>query len=132
MTGPRLHLGYNEAHPFSQVKLSDRDSVQELMRTLLDPLRPFFSPAKARVRLPGSTYVRFDPTAAEVEGFARPLWGLTFLLAGGGEYHATDDWIQGWKTGTDPESDEFWGFPADNDQRMVEMCPLGIIYPSLT
>lgn len=25
----------------------------------------------------------------------------------------------------DPESDEFWGMPRDNDQRMVEMCPLG-------
>jgi hypothetical protein len=24
------------------------------------------------------------------------------------------------------QTDEFWGYPRDNDQRMVEMCPLGV------
>ncbi|GJN75558.1 hypothetical protein PLICBS_009661 [Purpureocillium lilacinum] len=123
-----LTLGYDggAAHPFSQVPLSGRSSVQELLRTLLDPLTPFFSPRRARVRCPGATAVRFDAAASEVEGFARPLWGLASLLAGGGEYPAgTERWVAGLKAGTDPESPEFWGFPRDNDQRMVEMCPLG-------
>ncbi|RYP05554.1 hypothetical protein DL764_003731 [Monosporascus ibericus] len=82
-----LVLGYNGVHPFSKVKISDRASVQELLRTLLDPLEPFFSPQKARVKCPGATAVRFDQTASEVEGICRPLWGLACLLAGGGEYH---------------------------------------------
>lgn len=84
-----LILGYNEIHPFSKVEITDRTSVQELLQTLLDPLEPHFSPSKARVRIPGGTAVRFDSTAAEVEGFCRPLWGLASLLAGGGEYPGT-------------------------------------------
>ncbi|KAF3068896.1 hypothetical protein GL218_08151 [Daldinia childiae] len=120
-----LVLGYDGIHPFSKVKISDRASVQELLRTLLDPLEPFFSPLKARVKCPGATAVRFDQTASEVEGICRPLWGLACLLAGGGEYHGAEWWIQGIKSGTDPENPEYWGYPRDNDQRMVEMCPLG-------
>ncbi|KAJ2904015.1 uncharacterized protein MKZ38_008947 [Zalerion maritima] len=120
-----LVLGYNGIHPFGQVDLKDRASVQDLLRTLLDPLEPFFSPQKARVRCPGSTAVRFDQAASEVEGICRPLWGLSCLLAGGGEYRGTQWWIDGIASGTDPESPEYWGYPRDNDQRMVEMCPLG-------
>lgn len=120
-----LVIGYNEAHPFSKVNVTDRASVQELLRTLLDPLEPFFSPGKARVRVPGATAVRFDQTASEVEGICRPLWGLACLLAGSGDYHGKKWWIDGIKAGTDPEHPEYWGFPRDNDQRMVEMCPLG-------
>ncbi|KAI9149445.1 hypothetical protein HJFPF1_11498 [Paramyrothecium foliicola] len=120
-----LCLGYNDVHPFAKVKLTDRASVQELLRTLLDPLEPFFSPQKARVKCPGATAVRFDQAASEVEGICRPLWGLACLLAGNGEYRGTEWWIQGIKSGTDPENPEYWGYPRDNDQRMVEMCPLG-------
>ncbi|KAK3359283.1 hypothetical protein B0T25DRAFT_620900, partial [Lasiosphaeria hispida] len=120
-----LVLGYDGVHPFGRVALGDRASVQDLLRTLLDPLEPFFSPQKARVRCPGATAVRFDQTASEVEGICRPLWGLACLLAGGGEYRGTQWWIDGIRAGTDPDGDEFWGFPRDNDQRMVEMCPLG-------
>ncbi|KAK9419788.1 putative DUF2264 domain-containing protein [Seiridium unicorne] len=120
-----LVLGYDGVHPFAKVKITDRDSVQELLRTLLDPLEPFFSPLKARVKCPGATAVRFDQAASEVEGICRPLWGLACLLAGDGEYRGTEWWVEGVKAGTDPESPEFWGYPRDNDQRMVEMCPLG-------
>ncbi|KAM0436466.1 hypothetical protein ACHAQK_007759 [Fusarium lateritium] len=120
-----LCLGYDGAHPFSKVEIKDRSSVQELLRTVLDPLEPFFSPQKARVKCPGATAVRFDQTASEVEGICRPLWGLAALLAGGGDYEGKEWWIQGIKSGTDPDSPEYWGYPQDNDQRMVEMCPLG-------
>lgn len=120
-----LVLGYNGVHPFSKVNITDRASVQELLRTLLDPLEPFFSPNKARVRVPGATAVRFDQAASEVEGICRPLWGLACLLAGDGEYRGTEWWVEGVKAGTDPDSPEYWGYPRDNDQRMVEMCPLG-------
>jgi hypothetical protein len=120
-----LVLGFEAVHPFSKVCLTDRASVQELLRRLLDPLEPFFSPKKARVRCPGGTAVRFDLAASDVEGICRPLWGLSALLAGGGEYEGTKWWVEGLKSGTDPENPEYWGFPRDNDQRMVEMCPLG-------
>ncbi|KPM41256.1 hypothetical protein AK830_g5274 [Neonectria ditissima] len=126
MDAPKgLCLGYDGKHPFSKVAITDRASVQDLLRTLLDPLEPFFSPQKARVKCPGATAVRFDQTASEIEGLCRPLWGLASLLTGGGEYHGADWWIQGIKSGTDPENPEYWGYPLDNDQRMVESCPLG-------
>ncbi|KKA27751.1 hypothetical protein TD95_001288 [Thielaviopsis punctulata] len=118
-------LGFSHLHPFCTVPLSDRLSVQSLLLTLLDPLKSFFSPLRARVRIPGATAVRFDQAASELEGFARPLWGLAALVAGGAEYADLQLWIDGIRAGTDPESLEFWGFPRDNDQRMVEMCPLG-------
>lgn len=120
-----LCIGYEDVHPFSKIRLTDRASVQELLRAVLEPLEPFFSPQKARVNCPGGTGTRFDQTASEVEGFCRPLWGLAALLEGGGQFRGTEWWVQGLKTGTDPASSEYWGYPKDNDQRMVEMCPLG-------
>ncbi|KAK0739211.1 hypothetical protein B0T21DRAFT_382300 [Apiosordaria backusii] len=112
-------------HPFSLIPISSRSSVQSLLVSLLDPLLPFFSPLKSRIKCPGATAVRFDQSASEVEGICRPLWGLACLLAGGGEYHAKEYWIEGIRNGVDPEGEEYWGYPRDNDQRMVEMCPLG-------
>lgn len=118
-------LGNGDAHPFSLVKITDKESLQELLKTLLDPLIPHFSSLNSRIKVPGATAVRFDVTASEIEGYARPLWGLASLLAGGGEYEHTDRWIMGLKMGTDPENVEFWGLSVDSDQRMVEMCCLG-------
>ncbi|KAJ4306533.1 hypothetical protein N0V88_001337 [Collariella sp. IMI 366227] len=120
-----LVLGYTTRHPFSLIPLTDRASVQHLLHSLLDPLEPFFSPLKSRIRIPGATAVRFDQTASEIEGLCRPLWGLACLLAGGGEYHGTHWWIDGIRAGTEEGSEEYWGWPTDSDQRMVEMCPLG-------
>ncbi|KAH8909036.1 hypothetical protein BR93DRAFT_957882 [Coniochaeta sp. PMI_546] len=126
MAAPKpLTLGYRQPHPFSQIPLSTRSSVQSLLTSLLDPLLPFFSPLRSRVRVPGATAVRFDQTASEVEGLCRPLWGLACLLAGGGSYPSVGHWVDGIRAGVDPSSPEFWGFARDNDQRMVEMCPLG-------
>lgn len=120
-----LTLGYRQPHPFSQIPLSSRASVQSLLTSLLDPLLPFFSPLRSRVRVPGATAVRFDQTASELEGLCRPLWGLACLLAGGGSYGSAQYWIDGIRAGVDPDGPEFWGYTRDNDQRMVEMCPLG-------
>lgn len=94
-----LVLGYDSIHPFAKVDITDRASVQELLRTLLDPLKTHFSPLKARIRTPGGSAVRFDQTAAEIEGTCRPLWGLAALIAGGGEYDGTAWWIEALKQG---------------------------------
>ncbi|WVR06006.1 hypothetical protein IAU60_003034 [Kwoniella sp. DSM 27419] len=59
-----------------------------------------------------------------LEAFARPLWGLASLLAGGGQYEGTERWIRGLASGTDPKNPEYWGGSMDKDQRMVEMSPL--------
>ncbi len=71
-----------------------------------------------------STATHYDLRAVALEAFARPLWGLTSLLVGGGEYEGLDRWVRGLAAGTDPEGEEYWGGAKAKDQRMVEMSPL--------
>jgi hypothetical protein len=111
-------------HPFSKNPLRTRKDVVDAVKTLLDPLAQGSSPFHALVKV-GSTGTRFDETAAQIEGYARPLWGLAPLLAGGSDYVGTEWFVEGLVAGTDPKSKEFWGFMENQDQRMVEACPIG-------
>jgi hypothetical protein len=104
--------------------LSNREEVQEAVISLLDPLKSHFSSGRTCVKL-GNTATRYDEIGAQVEGYARPLWGLASLLAGGASYEGTELWVEGLKNGTNPDHPEFWGWAQDLDQRMVEMCPIG-------
>ena len=101
-----------------------RTDFQKVCISLLTPLVPFFSPLRTRVEL-GATGTRFDETGAQLEGYARPLWGLSALLASGTDFDGSSQWMEGLKQGTDPNGPEFWGWCRDTDQRMVEMCPIG-------
>lgn len=111
-------------HPFHSNPLQSRDHVVAAITSLLEPLHSGASPKHALIKV-GSTGTRFDETAAQIEGYARPLWGLAPLLAGGSTYAGTEQFVAGLIAGTDPESDEFWGYMEDQDQRMVEACPVG-------
>jgi hypothetical protein len=112
-------------HPFSTNPLRTRQDVANAVISLLDPLLEHgASPHKAMMRV-GYTGTRFDETAAQIEGYARPLWGLAPLLAGNTTYSGTKQFVEGLVSGTDPEGPEFWGYMADQDQRMVEACPVG-------
>lgn len=104
--------------------LETRTQVLEACKSLLNPLVPFFSPGRTRLRL-GATATRYDETGAQLEGFTRPMWGLGALLAGGDTFSGAELWLEGLRNGTDPEHIEFWGYAKDLDQRMVEMCPMG-------
>ena len=101
-----------------------REEFQEACISLLDPLIPFFSPGSTCVRL-GYTGTRYDEIGAQIEGYARPLWGLAPLLAGGRRYEYTAKFVVGLRNGTNPKHPEYWGLARDLDQRMVEMCPIG-------
>ncbi|KAG9034731.1 hypothetical protein FRB95_012681 [Tulasnella sp. JGI-2019a] len=109
---------------FLKNPLKTREDLQRAAISLLDPLALYTSPKGARVHL-GYTATHYDEVAAQLEGFTRPLWGLASLLAGGGDYPGHDRWVRGFAAGTDPESDEFWGYTRGKDQRMVEMSPIG-------
>ncbi|KAF4820214.1 hypothetical protein CGCSCA5_v004049 [Colletotrichum siamense] len=115
---------------FSDNPLRTRSDLIRATLALLRPLIPHFSPSKARIRVPVSTATHFDETAAQLEGFARPLWAVGALLLG---VEATSDpklansinevvqpWIDGFVAGTDPAHPEYWGKINDMDQRMVE------------
>ncbi|PSK38474.1 hypothetical protein B9Z65_6027 [Elsinoe australis] len=111
-------------HPFSQNPIRTRDDVVAACASLLDPLEHGFSKERGLVRV-GGTGTRFDESAAQIEGYARPLWGLAPLLAGASKYRNTKLFVAGLVSGTNPESPEFWGNMKDLDQRMVESCPIG-------
>lgn len=125
-------MASSTAHPFSANALRTRADLQTACASLLAPVAACASPAGARIRL-GSTAVHYDETAAQLEGYARPLWGLASLLAGssdGGELDGAFDelaagWVRGLAAGTDPNAEEYWGDVWDRDQRMVEMSPIG-------
>ncbi|KAL1959223.1 hypothetical protein VTO42DRAFT_2728 [Malbranchea cinnamomea] len=116
--------GKTPRHAFSDSPFRTRSDLQQACIALLDPLCSHFTPGCSRVKI-GSSTTRFDEGAAQFEGFARPLWGLASLVAGGVDYAEAQRWRTGLINGTDPQHPEYWGDIEDLDQRMVEMCPIG-------
>ena len=112
------------ANPLYGNSLKTRGDVEQALHALFNPLLPFFSEGRARVRLSGNA-AHFDRIAADVEGFARPLWGLTPYAAGGGSFDYWDYFREGIANGMDPDHPEFWGTVERTDQRMVEMAAIG-------
>ncbi|WP_127753232.1 DUF2264 domain-containing protein [Devosia sp. 1566] len=112
------------ANPLFGNPLQTRDDVEKGVRDLFAPLLPYFSEGGARVRLDGAG-AHFDRAAADLEGFARPLWGLTPLAAGGGDFDHWALYRQGLANGTDPNHPEYWGMVNGTDQRQVELAAIG-------
>lgn len=111
---------------FSDNKFQTRSDFARAACALVKPLATYMSPQHARIKLPVSTGAGFSETAAQLEGFARPLWVIPhFLGAESDQQHAAaispEAWIDGLRAGTDPTSPEYWGELHDFDQRMVEM-----------
>jgi hypothetical protein len=109
---------------FASNPLKSRSDLRAFLVGLLDPLAAHTSPGGARIHL-GYTATHYDETAAQLEGFSRPIWGLASLLAGGADYAGTRRWIEGFRNGTDRNHAEFWGDMRDKDQRMVECSSIG-------
>jgi hypothetical protein len=112
-------------NPLATNELRTRADLQEAVRSLWAPLRSRIGPGAARVRL-GATGALFDDHAAELEGFARPLWGLVPLSAGGGAFPDWELYRRGLANGSDPRHAEYWGEPDERDQRLVEMASIGL------
>ncbi|MQW89043.1 DUF2264 domain-containing protein [Sinorhizobium saheli] len=112
------------ANPLKGNALETRADMQRALIDLFNPLLPYFSEGNARVRLDAAA-AHFDRAAADLEGFARPLWGLAPFAAGGGQFAHWDRYAQGIANGTDPDHPEYWGAVNGRDQRMVELAALG-------
>ena len=112
------------ANPLAGNPLRSRADLQRAVRDLVAPLLPHFSPGGARVRL-GSFAAIFPQADAELEGFARPLWGLAPLVAGGGTFQHWDPWLRGLANGSDPGHPEHWVFYENTGQTMVEQAAIG-------
>jgi hypothetical protein len=101
-----------------------RADLQGWVRDLAEPLSARSVCGGARVKL-GVNTAHHDDAAAELESYARPLWGLAPLAAGGGHFAHWDEWAQGLAAGTDPAHPGYWGAIGDLDQRQVETAALG-------
>jgi hypothetical protein len=113
------------ANPLTGNPLVTKADVRRAVVDLVEPVVAHLSPGGARARL-GTFGAHFAPRVAELEGYARPLWGIVPLVAGGGTFDHWDRWVDGLAHGTDPGSDEYWGpCVEDVDQRMVEMAAIG-------
>lgn len=119
-----VHHDSVKANPLFNNPLRGRDDLAKAVIDLFEPLLPFFSPGGARVRL-SATGAIFDFPAAELEGFARPLWGIVPLAAGGYEFPYWDLYRRGLANGTNPEHPEYWGDVSDRNQRLVELAAIG-------
>jgi hypothetical protein len=118
--------GGARANPLARGPLVSRDDVARAVRDLYEPLLPYVSAGGARVRL-GSFASVFEESTAELEGFARPLYGIVPLVVGGHDFEHWERFVSGLDAGTDPASPEYWGpVPGDNDQRMVEQAAIGL------
>jgi hypothetical protein len=117
---------------FSDNPFRTRTDLIRASLSLLQPLEPYKSTSGARIKITTGTGAGFSETAAQLEGFARPLWVVADLLRLQSTDAVTDpglqytnvrlaSWIAGLKVGTDPNSPEYWGDVFDFDQRAVEM-----------
>ncbi len=114
------------ANPLARGPLSGRADVQRAVLDLYEPLLAHQSERGARVKL-GSYSAAFAPRVAELEGFARPLYGIVPLTVGGGDFPYWERIVSGLVAGTDPDSPEYWGQVCSSpDQRMVEQAAIGL------
>lgn len=111
--------------PIASNPLRTRSDVQQAVRQLIEPLKPFYSKGSARLRL-ANTSAAYEDAVAGLEGFSRVLWGIMPLIASGAESVLWDHVIQGIISGTDPAHEEYWGVIHDYDQRIVEMAAFGL------
>lgn len=109
---------------FADNPLRSRIDLQAAVRTLFAPVKGCFSTGAARVKL-GYTGAHYPEHAAELEGFARPLWGLVPLAAGGGDFSNWELYHQGLANGSDPQHPEYWGAVGDYDHALIEMAAIG-------
>lgn len=111
---------------FSDNLFQTRSDLIRAAAALIKPLGQYKSSQNARVKIATATAAGFSETAAQLEGFARPLWAVVDLLRIHHENKDLDElrletWVDGFKAGTDPKSPEYWGDVSSFDQRMVEM-----------
>ncbi|KAL4947045.1 hypothetical protein BDW69DRAFT_190560 [Aspergillus filifer] len=108
---------------FTNNPFESRADMVEAATAIVSALHRHKSKNGAKIKAPVATAAGFDEVAAQLEGFARPLWAVPFLLQGddkGGVTAELRTWIDGLQAGTDPNSSEYWGDIGDFDQRMVE------------
>ncbi|MBP3427660.1 MAG: DUF2264 domain-containing protein [Clostridia bacterium] len=114
-------------NPVSKNPLRTRADMERAAVQLIEPLIPLLSEGRARLKL-GDTGAVYSDDIAQMEAFARPLWAIVPMLAGGCKVVEPiwAYWREGIISGTDPQHPEYWGEVEDYDQRLVEMAVFGM------
>lgn len=109
---------------WNENKLAGPSDLRKAFDELTEPLITTFLPGGARSRVSelGSTCLE---AAAEFEGYLRPLWGIVPYQYGGGNFGHWDLYRRGLVNGTNPHHKEFWGYPNDYDQLLVDLAAIG-------
>lgn len=104
--------------------LQTRKDVAVALEQQVEPLIPAYTESGSRVSL-AATGAIFNMEAAELEGFARPLWGIVPYVYGGGDFKHWDLYRKGFSNGTNPNHPEYWGDITNFDQHLVELAAIG-------
>lgn len=73
----------------------------------------------------GSWGCKYSPSTVKLEGISRLLWGLIPTnIMDNRIIQLLDTFVEN----TNPASEDYWGSISDNDQRIVEMAPIAILF----
>lgn len=112
-------------HFLSGNPLKTRDDVAASLVSMLDQCTDHLTPGGAGLVV-GNSSAHYSNHVALMEGWSRLLWGIVPLRKGGYSWSGEELHAQGFITGPDPLSDEYWGAVKDNDQRIVEMAAMSL------
>jgi len=103
--------------------LKTHNDVATALLEMLKPLETSFSQHGLKY---GSGTAQHGDFIGEIEAIARPLWGISPLLAGGGDYSCFEKYLAKIIQGVDPASPSYWGILPYKDQRVVEMAAIAV------
>ncbi len=106
----------------------DKEYFAEQLKNILEPIERFYNGSKVQFAQHSAWY---ENASADMEAFARPLWGLVPLWAGGKNAESFEKlYLSGLADGTDSDSEGYWGECHERDQRFVEMASIayGLIF----
>lgn len=115
---------------FSNNEFRDYNDLLVATKALVGALVPYFSAGNALVQLPVHCGTHFDGIAAQVEGFARPIWAIAAAVTNSAGINDPEirqyvnRLVEGLANGVNPEHPEYWGAIGGWDQRMVEAEPI--------
>lgn len=100
----------------------DKKYFQDQLMNMLLPVEKYYNGGMVKYAKHSAWY---ENSSADMEAFARPLWGLVPFWAGGGENESfAEKYVTGFTEGSNPKSDTYWGEYHDRDQRFVEMASI--------
>ena len=105
-----------------------KEYFRQQLSDIISPIEKYYNGGKVQYARHSAWY---ENLSADVEAFARPLWGLVPFWAGGGENETFEKlYITGITSGADKKNDGYWGDCHDKDQRFVEMAAFayGLIF----